>query len=100
MPTFKTRGVCSRSITFSVTLDGLVHGVNFEGGCHGNLQGLSKMIEGCEAWEVVARLEGIRCEQKSTSCPDQLASCLREYLERYNPTAGNRQAENGTAKAS
>ena len=51
-----------------------------QGGCHGNLQGISKLVEGMKTEEVIARLEGIRCGMKSTSCPDQLAKALKETL--------------------
>ena len=93
MNKFKTSGVCSRSINFNISPDGLVHDVLFEGGCHGNLQGLAKMVEGCRAWDVVNRLEGIRCESKGTSCPDQLARCLREYLERHDAAVDSRRSD-------
>ena len=51
------------------------------GGCSGNLQGISKLVEGMEIDEVISRLEGINCGFKKTSCPDQLAKALREYKE-------------------
>ncbi|MDL2306464.1 TIGR03905 family TSCPD domain-containing protein [Desulfovibrio sp. OttesenSCG-928-C06] len=94
MPIYKTSGVCSRSITFNVSPDGLVSGVSFDGGCHGNLQGIAKMVEGCKAWEVIDRLEGIHCDKKATSCPDQLARCLREYLEEHDIPAEKHLLEN------
>ena len=74
---FKPKGVCSQSIRLDLT-DGIVHNVRFAGGCSGNAQGLCRLVEGMEAKEVVARLRGIRCGFKSTSCPDQLASALEQ----------------------
>lgn len=75
----KPRGVCSRSITMDL-VDGKVHNIRFMGGCPGNTVGLSRMLEGMEAEEVVRRLKGVRCGFKSTSCPDQLACGLETVL--------------------
>ncbi|WP_411674938.1 TIGR03905 family TSCPD domain-containing protein [Clostridium cadaveris] len=73
--TFKTQGVCARNINFEV-VDNKVTSVSFEGGCNGNLQGISKLVEGMEINEVIDRLKGIKCGSKKTSCPDQLAIAL------------------------
>lgn len=75
MITFKTQGVCARNINFEV-VDNKVTSVSFEGGCNGNLQGISKLVEGMEVNEVIDRLKGIKCGSKKTSCPDQLAIAL------------------------
>ena len=72
---YKTSGVCAGKIVFEVD-DGIVHDVRFIGGCSGNTQGVAKLAEGMKADEVIARLEGIRCGMKATSCPDQLAKAL------------------------
>lgn len=74
--TYKTSGVCSKKIDFEIT-DGKLHNVSFTGGCHGNLQGIGRLVEGVEVDEVISRLEGIRCGFKNTSCPDQLAKALK-----------------------
>ena len=76
---FTPQGVCSRKMTIEVE-DGVVKSLQVEGGCHGNLQGISKLVEGMKADEIIARLEGIRCGMKPTSCPDQLARALKENL--------------------
>ena len=77
--TYQTSGTCSKLI--EVSLDGdVVRSVHFVGGCHGNLQGISKLVEGMPAREVIGRLRGIRCGMKPTSCPDQLAKALRLAL--------------------
>lgn len=74
--TFKTQGVCSQKI--DIEMDGdIIKSVKFTGGCQGNLQGISKLVEGLHKDEVIKRLEGIRCGFKSTSCPDQLARALK-----------------------
>lgn len=83
MNTYRTRGVCSRSITFDVAEDGTLHNVSFEGGCNGNLQGIGKLVEGMEIDDAIERLSGIQCGWKGTSCPDQLAQALILYKEEH-----------------
>ncbi len=77
--TYKTQGTCSRKITFDLE-DGIVKNVNFEGGCNGNLKGISALVDGKEAEDVIKMISGITCGFKSTSCPDQLARALHEAL--------------------
>ena len=74
---FKTKGTCSRAILFDIE-DGKVHNVQFIGGCNGNLKGIGALVEGMDVEDVIARVEGISCGMKSTSCPDQLARALKE----------------------
>ena len=74
--TYKTKGTCSREITFEVN-EGKVSNVKFYGGCNGNLKGISALVEGMNIDEVIARVEGICCGPKATSCPDQLAQALK-----------------------
>lgn len=76
---YRTRGVCSRNITFDI-VDGKVTNVHFEGGCAGNTKGIASLIEGMDAQEAIKRMEGIQCGFKSTSCPDQLAKAIRQAL--------------------
>lgn len=72
---YKPKGVCSSAIDIEV--DGnMIRSVKFTGGCHGNLQGISKLVEGMQVEDAVSRLKGIRCGFKNTSCPDQLAQAL------------------------
>lgn len=78
---YRTKGVCSRSITFDI-IDGTVVNVKFDGGCNGNTQGISRLIEGMPVEEAIRRMEGIRCGFKGTSCPDQLAQALKEALQK------------------
>lgn len=78
---YKTSGTCSQLINFDIN-DGIVSNVSFVSGCNGNLQGIGKLVEGQKAEDVIARLEGIRCGYKSTSCPDQLAKALKEALQK------------------
>ena len=74
---YNTRGVCSRKIDFEIE-DGIVKNVRFLGGCNGNLQGIGKLVEGMPIEEVIEKLEGVNCNGKGTSCPDQLAKALNE----------------------
>lgn len=74
---YKTKGTCSQRILFEIE-DGKVRNVNYIGGCHGNLQGISRLVEGMDVNEVIKRVEGIHCGMKPTSCPDQLAKALKE----------------------
>lgn len=79
---YETKGTCSRAI--DIDLDeatGTIRSVRFTGGCNGNTKGLTALVEGQKATDVIARLQGIRCGMRPTSCPDQLAEALTEVLE-------------------
>lgn len=76
---YKTKGVCSQLINFDIE-NGKVKNVSFVGGCSGNLQGISRLVEGMEVKEAIRRLEGIKCGFKATSCPDQFAQALKATL--------------------
>lgn len=77
---YKPSGVCARGLSFEIE-DGKLKNVRFNGGCNGNTQGISKLVEGMDAREVVNRLEGVKCGFKATSCPDQLAKAVKKALE-------------------
>ncbi len=74
---YKTKGTCSQRILFEIE-DNKVKNVQYIGGCNGNLKGIGSLVEGMDADDVIARLEGTCCGMKSTSCPDQLAKALKE----------------------
>lgn len=74
---YKTKGTCSQQILFDIE-ENKVRNLQFIGGCHGNLQGICKLVEGMDVDEVISRLEGIHCGMKQTSCPDQLANALKK----------------------
>lgn len=76
---YRPKGVCSSQISFEIK-DNKVTDVKFVGGCNGNLQGISRLIEGMDVHEAIKRIEGITCGFKSTSCPDQLAQALKEAV--------------------
>ena len=77
---YNTKGTCSRQILFEIE-DGKLKNVQYIGGCNGNLKGISKLVEGMDAQEVISRLEGTTCGMKNTSCPDQLAQALKKALK-------------------
>ena len=74
-----TQGTCSKEIDIELK-DGVIDSVQFTGGCHGNLQGVSAVVKGMTAQEAISKLKGIRCGAKQTSCPDQLARALEQML--------------------
>lgn len=76
---YRPSGVCSQLIQFDIKEDDTITGVQFHGGCHGNLQGIAKLVEGMKVDDAIAKLEGIRCGGKPTSCPDQFAQGLKKY---------------------
>jgi uncharacterized protein (TIGR03905 family) len=75
--TYKTKGTCSVQIDFDIE-DNKVYNVKFLGGCNGNLKGIGKLVEGEDIDTVISKLEGIACNVRPTSCPDQLAKALKE----------------------
>ncbi len=77
---YKPKGVCSVNIDVTVE-DGVIADVAFLGGCNGNLQGVSKLAVGRTVDEVIALLDGINCNGKGTSCPDQLSKALLKVKE-------------------
>lgn len=78
--TYYTSGTCSSQIDLEIDEEGIVRDMQFYGGCHGNLQGISILVRGMKASEVISKMQGIRCGYKNTSCPDQLATALREAI--------------------
>lgn len=77
---YQTSGTCAKKIR--VELDGKkIRHIEFEGGCNGNLQGISRLVEGMDIDTVIERIQGTYCGTKDTSCPDQLATALREAYE-------------------
>mgnify|MGYP000382275378 CR=1 FL=1 len=77
---YRTKGVCSRMI--KLELDGdIIRSVEFVGGCSGNTQGVARLVEGMKVDDAIARMEGIQCGPRPTSCPDQLAQALKQLPE-------------------
>jgi len=79
--TYRTHGTCSQAILLDLDGD-VIKKVEFIGGCSGNTQGVARLVEGMKAENAIARLEGIKCGPRPTSCPDQLAKALKEALSR------------------
>ncbi len=76
---YTTKGTCSRQIIVELE-DGVVQSVQFVGGCNGNTKGISSLVAGMKAEDVIRRCQGITCGMKPTSCPDQLARALQEAV--------------------
>ena len=77
--TYRPKGVCSRLMRVEVE-DGIIRQVEVQGGCSGNLQGISRLLVGMPVQQAIERREGVRCGGKPTSCPDQLAKALHQAL--------------------
>ena len=77
--TRKNSGTCSSSTTVTID-DGIVTDCKVVGGCNGNLKGICSLVKGMKAEDAVERMLGIKCGPRSTSCPDQIALCIKEAL--------------------
>ena len=77
---YRPKGVCSQLMDVEVE-NGKIVSVDIKGGCSGNLQGISRLVQGMDVNEAISKLEGIRCGFKNTSCPDQLAKALKELRD-------------------
>ena len=80
---YKTNGTCAREIEFDVK-DNKLTGVKFISGCNGNLKGIGALVEGMDLDDVINKLKDIRCGEKNTSCPAQLARAIKEYKDKSN----------------
>ena len=78
--THDNHGTCSKQVVFDLDDDNRIHNLQFIGGCAGNTLGISQLVEGMTAEEVISRLHGVHCGLRPTSCPDQLANALIEAL--------------------
>ena len=74
---FPNSGTCSKQTNFVLNDDHTIASMEVIGGCNGNLKGIGKLVEGMDVDDVIARIEGVKCGMKSTSCPDQLAQALK-----------------------
>ena len=75
--TYEPKGVCSRYMEIDVE-DGIILEARVKGGCNGNLKGICSLLKGMTVADAIARMEGIHCGPRSTSCPDQLAQALKQ----------------------
>ncbi len=78
--TYTPSGVCSRLMTVEIE-NGMIQHIDVLGGCNGNLKGIASLLQGMRVEDAIARMEGIRCGNRPTSCPDQLSIALRQALE-------------------
>ncbi|MDR0552253.1 MAG: TIGR03905 family TSCPD domain-containing protein [Spirochaetaceae bacterium] len=78
---YETDGVCASRIFFDIK-DGKLRDVRFENGCNGNTKGISALVEGMDAAEIISRLKGTTCGRRPTSCPDQLAKAIEAALKK------------------
>ena len=78
--TYNTKGICAVRVEFDVE-DGVVKNISFLGGCDGNHKGIAELAEGMTPEEAARRLKGITCGRRTTSCPDQLAVALEEFMK-------------------
>lgn len=83
---YQTSGVCCGIIQVKIN-NNIIEDAEFLGGCNGNLKGIKSLIKGMNIDDVILKLQGIRCGDKSTSCPDQLAQCLIAYKSKQLKTA-------------
>ncbi len=74
------QGVCSRLIHLEINAENVIEEAYFVAGCSGNTQGVCSLIKGMKVEDVISRLDGIKCGNKTTSCPDQLAQMLKKIV--------------------
>ena len=78
---YKNKGTCSVQTEVELNPDHTIKSVKVLGGCDGNLKGIASLLPGMKAEDAIARLKGIKCGFKPTSCPDQLARALEEIVQ-------------------
>lgn len=78
---YRTRGVCARNILIEIDGD-KISNIQFIGGCNGNTTGIASLVKGMKIDDVIARLDGVDCSGRGTSCPDQLAQALKQIKEK------------------
>lgn len=76
---YSPKGTCSTRMIFEISDDDRIEDLKVIGGCNGNLKGIGALIRGMKREDVIAKLDGIRCGFKPTSCPDQIAQALKAY---------------------
>ena len=79
---YNTQGTCSKQIIIDVDDDGIIENVTYIGGCNGNTKGISSLVKGMKMEDVIEKLQGIQCGFRPTSCPDQLATALKQIKEK------------------
>lgn len=77
---YMTKGTCSQAIDFEIDENNIITSVQFIGGCNGNTKGIASLVTGMKVEDAIAKMKGITCGFKSTSCPDQLACALEKAI--------------------
>ena len=80
---YQTQGTCSVLIDVTADDNDVIQNVAFLGGCDGNLQGICRLVNGQKIDDVIAKLDGISCGGKPTSCPDQLCRALEQLKNKH-----------------
>ncbi len=73
-------GTCSTMTNLTLNEDHIIESLEVIGGCNGNLKGIAALVKGMKAEDAIARMKGIHCGPRATSCPDQIAHALEEAL--------------------
>ncbi len=79
--TYKTKDVCSQSISLTIDDNHNITNVNFVSGCSGNLQAIAKLVEGKKAEDLTNMLTGIKCGSRDISCASELCNAIREAVK-------------------
>ena len=79
---YNTQGTCSKQIIIDIDDNGIIENVTYIGGCNGNTKGISSLVKGMKIDDVITKLQGITCGFRPTSCPDQLATALKQIKEK------------------
>ncbi len=86
--TYIPEGVCSVQIDYDIE-DGRIYNLKYIRGCNGNLKAIGALVEGMKIEDVIAKVRGIECGIKGTSCSDQLAISLEKVLGEQNESREN-----------
>ena len=77
---YPNKGTCSVLTTVTLNDDHTIADIAVQGGCNGNLKGICALVKGQKAEDVIARMSGIQCGMRPTSCPDQISKALAQAL--------------------
>ena len=80
---YKPQGVCASEMIFEIDENNIVRDLKVMNGCNGNLKGIAELVKGMKIDDIIARLSGIKCNFKQTSCPDQMSRALVEFKNKY-----------------
>lgn len=85
----KVNLICAKRITVKLQENNdttqleskLIESVTFEGGCSGQGKAISRLLKGRTISEAISDLKGIQCRNRGTSCSDQLARGLNDWID-------------------